>query len=490
MGWLEDNAVQVKSKASAAKDVFLAEPVAVPMDRIREYGDRGVIVVNRSTGARTLTTSGHAQLLDPNRFDFYQADTSRGADLGGMASPRPLVVEGSNGFVPLEMGLSKRQQVAREKAAALEAVGLGSMFFNPFESLPAGAAIALRTLMAGGAGAATDASVRALNGVPQDMDQLRGTAFTQGGAQLFGEGLGLASTPLAHFFMHKALRPNATMLQDSPSLIEDAIALRAKVRKPGDAPVEADVAKRAAAGAVRNMIQQAEALGGRVPYAEMERRLLTLRNEIALGDPTGDATKNLDDYIAAFQSKWGGGALPTEAQALKRSTQKSAKKVFKAQAASAPVDDVADVRARANHAIAKDVRQALNDLVESLGVRSPSGMTLNQENAAYNRARAVGRATTRAQEIAQSRLDNVLGAATAGAAVGKLTKNDIPGAAATAASMMGGQIINSPQAYSNYALLLSNPNIQRVLQYGPTLLAPMSTTDLFNATPAVGDQLR
>ena len=71
---------------------------------------------------------------------------------------------------------------------------------------------------------------------------------------------------------------------------------------------------------------------------------------------------------------------------------------------------------------------------------------------------------------------------------GKLTKNDIPGAMTTAGAMMGGQVINSPQAYSQYALLLSHPNVQRMLQYGPTLLAPMSTTNLFTPTAAVSDR--
>lgn len=485
MGWLEDNGVQVGTGEGGK---FLDKPVAVPMEQLRAQRDKGVIVVDKRTGEQTLTTQGHAQLLDPNLFDFFQADTSRGADLGGYARPRPIVTEGGDSYLPVDMPLSKAQTVARQKAAALEAIGLGSMFINPFESLPVGVAAGLRAVLAGGMGAGTDAAVRALNGVPQDENQMRGTALAQGGSQLLGEGLGAASTPLAEFFMHKALRPTQVMLQDNPQLIQDALRIRTRVRKAGEKPIEANLAKRAAAGAVNSMIAQAEAMGGRVPYQEMERRLLQLRNDIALGDDTGEATQNLDDYIATFRSRWSNGASPSEAQALKRKTQRSAKKVFRAEAAGAAPDDIADVRAQARAAVAKDVRQALNDLVESLGIRSPRGMTVNQENAAYNRARSVARATTRAQEIAQSRLDNVLGAATAGAAVGKLTKNDIPGAMTTAGAMMGGQIINSPQAYSQYALLLSHPNVQRMLQYGPTLLAPMSTTNLFTPTAAVSDR--
>jgi len=485
MGWLEENGVEV---GNGQNGKFLNKPVAVPMSQIRQYGDKGVIVVDKRTGEQTLTTAGHAKLLDPGMFDFYQADTSRGSDLGGYARPKPLLTEGGDSFLPLEAPLSKRQTVAREKASVLGALGLASMFVNPFESLPVGLGVGLRTLMAAGAGAGTDAAVRALNGVPQDFNEMRGTALTQGGAQLGGEGLGLASMPLAEFFMHKALRPTAVMLQDNPELIQDAIKIRTRVRKPGDKPIEANLAKRAAAGAVNSMIAQAEALGGRIPYTEMERRLMSLRNAIAVGDDTGEATKHLDDYISAFRSRWGGGASPTEAQALKRSSQRSSRKVFRAEAAGASPDDITDVRAQSRAAVAKDVRQALNDLVESMGIRSGSNLTVNQENAAYNRARSVARATTRAQEIAQSRLDNVLGAATAGAAVGKLTKNDIPGAMTTAGAMRGGQIINSPQAYSNYALLLSRPDVQRMLQYGPTLLAPMSTTDLFTPNPAVSDQ--
>lgn len=490
MGWLEDNGVQVSGKGAAAKDKngFLASPVAVSMTDIKSGGQTPVFAVNKSTGERTLTTQSHAQLIDPTKYDFYMADTSGNAVTDSAMQPRFATTETDTGYEPTQMPLSKKQTIAREKAAMLEALGLGSMFINPGAGLTPWLGVPARIALAGGAAGLTDAVVRAVNGEPMSPSDMSGTALTYAGTQGLGEGMGLATSPLAEFFMHKALRPTARMLQDSPTLIEDAIKLRTKVRKVGDNPVEADLARRAAAGAVRQMIDQAETLGGHIPYADMERRLMKLRNDIALGDPDGKATDALDAYIADFKARWGGGATPVAAQALKRATQKQAKRVFAAENAGGLADEVDSIRAQANAAVAKDMRSNLNDLLESMGIRSQRGLTLNQENAAVRRARAVGKATTRAQEIAPSRLDNVLGAATAGAAVGKLTTNDLPGAMTTAGAMMGGQLLNSPQMYSNYALLLSNPNVQRALQYGPTLLAPLSTTDLFRPSSAEWDR--
>lgn len=492
MGWLEENGVRVGSHRSDGiktnGDGFILEPQAVSMDVIKETRRVPVIAISRSTGERILTTQDHARLVDPNKFDFYMADTSGNQLMDKWFSPREQIVEGGRDWVPVEMGLSNRQQMARTKALALEGLGLAGLFSNPFSGLPAAAAIPARVLLAAGLGAGTDAAVRAGFKEPQNLDEMRGTALTYGGSQLVGEGLGLATKPLAEFFMHKALRPTRAQMVNSPTLIQDAIQLRTRLRKPGEIPIEAETARRAAGAAVENIISSAEAMGGHIPYESMERRLLRLREDISLGDPTGEATKALDDYIDAFRQRWGGGATPTKAQRLKRHAAGKASKVFRQESEGVPVDEIANLRARANQAVARDMRENLETMARDLGLTSPRGRTLGQENAAYQKARAVSAATTRAQEIAPSRLDNVLGAATTGAAVGKLTKNDLPGAMATSAAMMGGQIINSPQAYANYALLLSNPNVANAIRWGPTLLAPLSTTDLFTPTPAVMDR--
>lgn len=432
---------------------------ATPVDSL-PIGPDAVRVTDKATGNHYLLDEKTAGQMDPDAYTFEYV--------------------GKSGEPTQIMELTPAQKLTRFKRFGQAAVGVGSVFIPGINAasgplwaqrIAPFASALLRAGIASGAGAGLDVGADVAAGRDPDYQTAQAAATQQFIDGMVGGGIDMSAPRLAEHFMTKALRPNQKMLEDSPTLIKDALQLRTRVRGTGAVPIEARTAGRNAASELRGMINAGQQAGGTLNPQDYMQSLLALRDKIDAEDTTGEAVKALDDFIAEFNSRNGMGLDLQTAQSRKRGAQAKAKAVFKAEKAGADVDVATNIRAQGNRAVARDLRNGINDTLESMGIRSINGRTANQVNESIRKASAVADATRRAQNIQPSRLENLMGGM-AGGSVGYLATGDGPmGALMTGTGLVAGQMINNPQMYSNYALLLSDPRFVSLMRAMPAPVA-------------------
>lgn len=343
--------------------------------------------------------------------------------------------------------------MAKLVGSSLPTIGaIGGSLAVP-EAAPA--AWLLRMLAAGGGGAAGAAGQQYASGAPLNPRDIAMEGALQGGLQGAGEGLMAGAKGAARGLMRGALRPSATMLARSPSLVEDALAAGVKVRGVGDVPREALAMRSGSAAKARAMVSAANQTGTRLTLPEMTQRLMALRNEWAAADPTNARVGVLDDFINEFANKWQGGASAAQADALKRSAQKAAQGVFRAEQAGGLASDVQSASARAQQAVAKGVRTALGEKVPGL----------NAQNAVTQRGIALVKAANRAPTLAPNKFVEGAKAVTGG--FGGFAAGHNPSSALAGA--LAAHYLTTPQMLSRQALVLNNPALLAALLQGPRL---------------------
>lgn len=433
-----------------------------------------------------------AALMDPNRNQLYALD-DKGSLVMEPSGQRKMVfvptVSNDASDIrnqrvddvmrPRMMQYSEEQQRKRAKMLVGEAAQLASMFI-PVAGEGSAAAVlprwlqalvpaASRTLTGAAVGAGVDAGTDFYYGAPVDPNSVLNSAVSYAGSNLVGEAVQPGLDMAAKASMKRALRPTAAMMERNPTLVDDALKIRQPVGEPGAKTPRATGARRAASRELGDMLRRGEQAGITIDYDTMSGRLRRLFEEVSAGDDTGEATAALANYIQSFEARYGGGAPIMRAQQLKRQTQSRARRVFDNERRGGSPTDIENVTARGRAAVAQDLRQGINDLLEAEGITSSAGLNANAVNEQIRRARAVEQATQRAQNLSPSRLENNM-ALVGGGVVGNRAAAGNP--VATIGTGLAFQTFNTPQVMSRAALLFSDPRFQRIARYAPGFMAP------------------
>jgi len=376
-------------------------------------------------------------------------------------------------------GLANRESYSTPgRARELLSEAGGATYNLASEAMPMIAGTAA-TLPFGGVGGLTGASLRTLAGaagmyggsMAGDVMQGQAPDFNQA-AQNFGAGvvlgpvgeaLGFAGNKLALNRTEQAFHPNSKMIEKSPTITEDLLKARVKLRGRGEPSVEARKLKAKSMAATRRMVARSP---GSISVDDALASVTAARNSIARSAPTDARLPQIDQFIADFRAKWGNGRVSVQqAHEMKLQAQKEASSRF------ARENNSPETLQEMNKHVAQDVRVALGREMP----RTATSRGYNAQDRMTQRAKAMEKVAEKAPTVRREGLwqgHAMMGGAGAigGMAVGHDIPSAIVGGVAAPAAVAAWQ---NPIVANRLALFLDSPIVRQILMNGPKALAPV-----------------
>lgn len=341
------------------------------------------------------------------------------------------------------------------------------------ENMPAILGTAL-TLPFGGVGGLAGPALRTTAGATGAFggsmvgDAMQGQAPDLGhAAQNFALGLGLgaggegiaagARGPFARSQTKAWVRPTEKMLRENPQLVEDVLATRSKLRKPGEKAVEARRAKASSMRKTRGMVSGST---GSISVDDALAQVYALRDGIARSAPTDARLPLIDTFIESFKSKWGAGRVPVqEAHPMKLQAQREASARFAADSPGAATS------AELNKLVSQDVRKAIGrEIPPTRGSRG-----YNKQDEITQRAHDTAVAVERAARLKPPppAMTPHMVASAAGGLGGFGAGGPAGGMGGMLAANAMLRALENPAVANRMALMATNPVVQRILMNAP-----------------------